>query len=99
MITSVMMTSRRDGDLKVLYYFGDRPMDALEILKYRILKDRRTESVILDHPRLMEHIRILRSVCFFSRLRKRYVGVSRKVLAELPEDMVIQLGDGDAVFT
>lgn len=99
LITSVMMTSRREGDLKVLYYFGDRPLDALDILKYRILKDKRIESVILDHPRLMEHIRKLRSVCFFSRLRTRYVGVSRKVLGELPEDMVIQLGDGDAVFT
>jgi len=98
-ITSVMMTSRRDGDLKVLYYFGDRPLDAMNILKYRILRDRSTGSLILDHPRLMEHTGKLRSICFFSRLRTRYVGVSSKVLGELPEDLVIQLGDGDAVFT
>lgn len=98
-ITSVMMTSRKDGDLKVLYYFGDQPLDALDILKHRILKDKRTESVILDHPRLLEHLRKLRSVCFFSRFRTRYVGISREALREMPGDMVIQLGDGDAAFT
>ncbi|MCK5135869.1 MAG: hypothetical protein KAR19_08805 [Bacteroidales bacterium] len=98
-ITSVMLTSRRDGDLKLLYYFGDQVVDSLRVLKNKIFRDKRIQSVILGHPEMVACRREMRAISLYNRLRTRYVGVSKKILDTFPEDMVIQLGDGDAVFT
>ena len=98
-ITSVMLTSMRDGDLKVLYYFGDQPEDAMKVLKNLIYKDSGIRSVLFAHPKMLVHNSAMRAVWLHSRSRTRYVGVSKEILKSFPEDMIIQLGDGDSVFT
>jgi hypothetical protein len=98
-ITSVMLVSVRDGALKVLYYFGNAAADACEALLARISGNRRVHSILYTHPGLVAHLKGNRNFSLYNRYSKRIVGVSKKILASFPEELVIQLGDGDAVFT
>jgi len=98
-ITSVILTSRREGNMKVLYYFGDHLSDGMEILRYKIYRDKGIKSVLLSHPALMKRIKELKPISLHKRYRTRYVGVSKKVLESFHDHMIIQMGDGDAVFT
>jgi hypothetical protein len=98
-ITSVMLISYRDGALKVLYYFGDQPRDAFLALKERISKDRSVASLIFAHPAMVRQVREIKSIRLYTRRIDRLVGVSKKILEQLPDDLIIQMGDGDSVFT
>jgi len=98
-ITSVMLISIRDGALKVLYYFGDQPKDALATVKGRVSADRSVATLIFAHPALVSQVQEIKHISLFNRFRSRLVGVSKKIMAEFPDDMVIQLGDGDSAFT
>ncbi|MEN8157658.1 MAG: hypothetical protein ABFS10_11970 [Bacteroidota bacterium] len=98
-ITSVMLVSVRDGSMKVLYYFGERPGDAFGVLKERIAGDSSLHSLIFAHPDLLSHVKDIWRVSLYTRFRARHVGVSKKIMDDLPSELVVQLGDGDAVFT
>ncbi len=94
-----MLVSVRDGALKVLYYYGREPLDAVRALQSTIAGSRKIHSLLVAHPDLMKHSRQLRSRSIRTLFRIRRVGVSRKILEHFPDDMVIQLGDGDSAFT
>jgi len=98
-IQTVMFVSLRDHVLKVLYFYGESPGFALMALKLLVSQDHRINKIIFGHPRLIRNRRLLNSVLILKRLKKRYTGVSKQLLDEFPRDMVMQLGDGDAVFT
>lgn len=98
-LTSVSLISVRDGVLKVLYFFGNHPEDALTAIERKIRKETGISTVIISHPRLilasnrvkMKSIKTIRS--------KKLTGVSEKIIDKLPADLLFQLGDGDNVFT
>ncbi len=98
-VTSVMLLSTRDRNLKVLYFFGAGPEDAFLVLRNKIRTDNRIHSVIYAHPALTEGRDLIRPVSLWTRKRPRYTGISSKILDTYPEDLVMQLGDGDSVFT
>jgi hypothetical protein len=98
-VTSVMLVSTRDGAMKVLYYFGKEPGDAIAVLKERSFACRGVHSLIFAHPALVSHAAGLAEIGLRTLYKSRLVGVSRKIMEKLPEEMVIQLGDGDSVFT
>jgi len=98
-ITSVSLISVRDGSLKVLYLFAKNPSDAICAIKTIISSAFRIHSLIYAHPDLISRYKEIRPVVLYMLNRKRYSGVSKKILTELPDKLVIQMGDGDAVFT
>ena len=98
-ITSVMLVSLRDGTLKVLYYFGGEAGDAITALKSRVAGSREVHALLLAHPDLLARGRDFSGPCLRLTYRPRFVGVSRKLLEQLTDEMIIQLGDGDSVFT
>lgn len=98
-ITSISLVSVRDGSLKVLYLFGENPSDAICAIKSIISSAFQIYSLTYAHPDLFSCNKEIRPVVLYSRKRKRYSGVSKKIIAELPDKLVMQLGDGDAVFT
>lgn len=98
-ITSVSLVSVCDGSLKVLYLFGKNPSDAICAIKTFISSAFRIHSLIYAHPDLISRNNEIRPVMLYTRNRKRYSGVSKKIITELPDKLVMQLGDGDAVFT
>lgn len=97
--TSLMLVSVRDGVLKVLYYYGPEPLHAVRGLRHMVAKDRDVFALLFAHPALIRQRRKVLKTALFARNRDRYVGVSKKILKEFPEEMVMQLGDGDALFT
>jgi hypothetical protein len=99
LITSVMLVSLRDGTLKVLYYFGGEPWDAITALKIRVAGNRKVHALLLAHPDLLARGREFSGPCLKLTYRSRFVGVSRKLLEQFPDHTIIQLGDGDSVFT
>jgi hypothetical protein len=98
-ITSVMLVSFRDGALKVLYYFGNAAADACEALLASISGNRKVHAMLYTHPGLVARLKECGTFSMHTRYGTRIVGVSKKILASFPEELVIQLGDGDAVFT
>jgi len=98
-ITSVSLFSVRDGSLKVHYFFGENPSDAICAIKFVISSKLRIHSLIYAHPDLISHRREIRPVVLYTRKRKRFSGVSKKIISEFPDKLLMQLGDGDAVFT
>jgi len=98
-LTSLMLVSVRDGVLKVLYYFGSEPGDAICGLKQLVAEDRKIYSILFAHPALLREKGRLLKTALFHRTRDRYVGVSKKIMESFTEDTIMQLGDGDALFT
>ncbi len=98
-IVSVMLVSVRDGVLKVLSYFGDSSADAIETLTRYTLCHKEIHALIFTHPKLLKHTKAVRQIYLRTTIRSRWVGVSKKILKHFPASMVIQLGDGDSVFT
>ena len=98
-IISVMFTSLRDGDMKLLYYFGEQAVTGIQVIMNKIRKDKRVQSILFCHPDLTANSRKLRNICLFSRYRNRYAGISKGIFEELPNHLVLQMGDGDSVFT
>jgi len=98
-INSVMLTSLRDHTLKVLYFYGNAPGFAMMAIKSMVSRDPRIRRIIFSHPKLIKNTRMLNSFLILKRLRKRYLGISKKILKDFPANLIMQLGDGDAVFT
>jgi len=98
-IVSVMLISIRDGVLKVLSYFGNSSADTVEALSRYVIGSKEVQTLIISHPDLLVHSEILSRISLRTTIRSRWVGVSKKIMDHFPEEMVIQLGDGDSVFT
>ena len=98
-IVAVMFLSVRDGVLKILSYFGNSSVDAMEALNRYVLGHKEVQVVIFAHPDLLEHKETIRRISLKTTLRSRWVGVSKKIMDPFPNSMVIQLGDGDSAFT
>lgn len=98
-INSVMLVSIRDGALKVLYYYGDVPGFALLALKLYISNNSEIRKIVFSHPDLVANSRMLNSILLFRKSKIRYTGISKKLVEDHPNDLVMQLGDGDAAFT
>jgi hypothetical protein len=98
-LTSVQLVSVRNGLMKVLYFYGTRPEDAVCALVHKLTRSWKVYAVLLSHPALLEHSEQLSSLAISTEQRSRWVGISRALREEFPEDMIIQMGDGDAVFT
>lgn len=98
-IVSVMFISVREGVLKILSYFGSSSLDAIEALNRYILGHKEVQVVIFAHPDLLEHKETVKRISLKTTIRSRWVGVSKKIMDPFPNSMVIQLGDGDSVFT
>jgi len=98
-ITSVSMISVRDGSLKVLYHFSSHPSDSIKAIKTFISTVPKIHSLVYAHPDLISYRREFRPLVLITKIRKRYTGVSKELSSVLPDKMVMQMGDGDAVFT
>ena len=98
-VTSVMLVSWRDGVLKVLYFFGEEPKNALQALIQKVAGEKGIYSYIFAHPELVKQAGLISSVSLKVRFRTRFVGISKKIMETMPDDIIIQLGDGDSAFT
>ncbi len=98
-ITSVMMVSARDGALKVLCFWGSDSRAALAALMEKCARDKQLHSLVFSHPQWVAQLPRVKSIGLKTRVLQRRVGISKTILEEFPGEMVIQLGDGDSVFT
>jgi len=98
-IVSVLHISEREGSLKVLSYFGESSLDAVESLSRYVLGHTEIHTLIFSHPDLLDQKDMVKSISLKTLIRPRWVGISKKILDHFPETMVIQLGDGDAAFS
>ncbi|MBN2698612.1 MAG: hypothetical protein JXR52_07275 [Bacteroidales bacterium] len=98
-INTIMLASERDHILKILYYYGEAPGFALMAIKSLVASNTGIRRVIFAHPALLANRGMLNSLLLMKRIKIRYTGVSRKLAGEYPREMIMQLGDGDAVFT
>jgi hypothetical protein len=98
-LRTAMLLSVREGFAKLLYQYGSEPEHALAALQQVLCEQRKIYSLVFAHPALVEVSPAILKMGFRHGKRKRYVGVSRSVREDFPEDLHIQLGDGDALFT
>ncbi|MFH0759154.1 MAG: hypothetical protein V2B15_17840 [Bacteroidota bacterium] len=98
-ITSVMMVSARDGALKVLSYWGSDAGLALSALLAKVAGNKKLHSLVFSHPQWLAQLPLLKSLGLKTRVLQRLVGISKTIMEAFPGETVIQLGDGDSVFT
>lgn len=98
-ISSVSLVSVRDGSLKVLYLFHEYAKDATSALISFISSEPWINSLIYAHPDLIPYHKEFRPVVLYSSLKKLYRGVSLKICPDSDRCPLLQMGDGDVVFT
>ena len=98
-IIAVSLISTRDGTLKILYSFGEQSSELYHGILWKVSQSKSICSLIATHRGILGNKDEITSVCLGSKTRRRYAGVSERILSKFPEEMWVQFGDGDSVFT
>ncbi len=98
-LKSVLILSRREGTLKIPYFFYDGDLDdVLKLIKHVLLKWK-IRTLTIFHKGLKDHVLKSRTPALFKKKVHRRYMIGGKLESEFNVDYNIQDGDGDSCFT
>jgi len=97
---AVLFLTLREGELKLPYAYFEKKNTAL-VAKVILQKmfELRAETFVCFHQELLAHFRVNRGPFYHLRLIDKIFGCSSELEKYVGEEIVIQDGDGDFVFT